>query len=138
MLPEGFKVGRVPADQLDLVISTSHVPRQVATLLLQPSVGLLNKEGKLAAWGYIGVDGSFATLYVMPEYRGNGLASYVAVELLGTLGAGGFTDLGYDGRSGFVLSDVHEGNLGSEGVMKSLGGKIMWESTYVHVDGDVF
>lgn len=31
-------------------------------------------------------------------------------------------------------ADVKEGNLGSEGVMRSLGGKRSWESSYFWVD----
>jgi len=138
LLPEGFTVGRVPSDQLDVVLSTSSIKRQASTLLILPSVGLLNHEGKLVAWGYIGIDGSFATLYALPEVRGRGLASYVAVELLSRLNRGEFSDIGFDGRSGYVHSDVYEGNKESEGVMKSLGGSIGWVTSYVRVDTDKF
>ncbi len=51
-------------------------------MLLLPNVGILSEAGKLVAWGYIGIDGSFATLYVLEEYRGKGLATSVAVELM--------------------------------------------------------
>ena len=105
-------------------------------MLILPNVGILNEAGKLIAWGYIGIDGSFATLYVLEEYRGKGLASYVAMELLGSLQNGKFVDLGYDGSSGWVHSDVKNGNTGSEGVMMSLGGKIGWVSSYTWVDSD--
>ncbi|KAF2666437.1 hypothetical protein BT63DRAFT_428203 [Microthyrium microscopicum] len=137
-LPEGYTVARVPEDQLDIVIATSSIPRQPSTLLLLPNVGLLDEQGVLVAWGYIGIDGSFATLYVLPKHRGKGLASRVAVELLGSLNRGDFKDLGYDGDSGFVHSDVYAGNMESEGVMKSLGGKVCWESSYLWIDSDKF
>ncbi len=88
------------------------------------------------AWGYIGIDGSFATLYVLPEYRGKGLAFHVAMELLGRLDQGKFKDIGFDGSSGCVHSDVKVGNKESEGVMKSLGGKVGWESSYVWIDSE--
>ena len=110
-------MARVPDEQLDLVISTSSIPRQAETLKQQPSVGLLDGEGKMVAWGYIGIDASFATLYVLPGHRGKGLAKCVAVELIGRLGRGEFADLGFDGRSGWVHSDVYEGNEGSERMM---------------------
>ena len=103
-------------------------------MLMLPSVGLLNNEGKLVAWSYIGIDGSFATLYVLPEFRGKGLASYVAVELLSRLNRGEFSDMGFDGRSGYVHSDVYDGNKESEGVMKSLRGSIGWITSYAHVN----
>lgn len=137
-LPPSFKVTRVPADQIDLVITTSSIPRQASTLLLQPSVGLLNETGQLVAWGYIGVDGSFATLYVIPEYRGRGLATSVAVELLARLCAGDFTDLGFDGSSGWAHADVYAGNKASESVMKMLGGKVGWTTKYLWIESDKF
>lgn len=131
-------MARVPEDQLDIVMATSSIPRQAATLLLLPSVGLLNEEGKLVAWGYIGIDGSFATLYVLPNHRGKGLASLVAVDLLGRLARGEFHDMGFDGSSGWTHSDVYVGNKESEGVMKSLGGHVGWESSYIWIDSDKF
>jgi GNAT superfamily N-acetyltransferase len=137
-LPKGYTVALVPEDQLDIVIATSTIPRQASTLLLLPSVGLLNEEGKLVAWGYIGIDGSFATLYVLPDQRGKGLASRVAVELLTRLDRGGFQDLGFDGSSGWVHADVKVGNKESEGVMKSLGGSVGWESSYMWIDSEKF
>lgn len=134
-LPAGFTVARVPKDQLDLVISTSTIPRQKATLLLQPNLGILNSSGALVAWGYVGIDGSIATLFVLEEYRGRGFAKYVAAEMVGRYGRGDFKDLGYDGRTGWVHSDVKRGNEGSEGVMKALGGEVRWEASYVWLDG---
>ncbi|KAE8444411.1 hypothetical protein EG329_000611 [Mollisiaceae sp. DMI_Dod_QoI] len=137
-LPEGFTVTRVPDDQLDIVISTSSIPRQPSTYMQLPSVGVLNTIGRLVAWGYIGIDGSFATLYVLPNFRGQGLSSIVARELLGCLGRGAFKDLGYDGKSGWVHADVYDGNAGSEAVMKSLEGSIAWKSSYVWIDSARF
>ena len=107
-------------------------------MLQLPNVGLLNQQGRLVAWAYVGIDGSFITLYVLPEYRGKGLATYVAVEMLVRLDRGEFADLGFDGSSGWVHSDVKQGNGGSEGVMMSLGGKVGWVSSYVWVDSEKF
>jgi hypothetical protein len=137
-LPPGFTIGRVPEDQLDIVLSTSTIVRQPSTMLMLPNVGILNETGKLIAWAYIGIDGGFITLYVLEEYRGKGLASSVAVELLASLDKGKFVDLGFDGSSGWVHSDVKKGNTGSEGVMMSLGGKIGWVSSYTWVDCEKF
>ncbi|PVH85442.1 hypothetical protein DL98DRAFT_451482 [Cadophora sp. DSE1049] len=137
-LPEGFSMARVPDEQLDIVISTSSIPRQAEMLKQQPSVGLLDSEGKMVAWGYVGIDVSFATLYVLPECRGKGLAKCVAAELVGRLGRGEFTDLGFDGRSGWVHSDVYDGNEGSERVMRSLGGRAESRSFYVWIDSEMF
>lgn len=137
-LPPGFTLSRVPEEQLDIVLSTSEIKRQPSTYLVLPSVGVLNESGKLVAWGYIGIDGSLATLYVLPEYRGRGLATRVAMELLGRLARGEYADLGYAGSSGWVHADVKMGNEGSEGVMRALGGEVWWVSSYLWVDGDRF
>ncbi|TVY92781.1 hypothetical protein LAWI1_G001055 [Lachnellula willkommii] len=137
-LPAGYSVSRVPEDQLDIVVSTSAVPREPSTLKGQANVGIMDSDGKLAAWGYLGIDGSLATLYVLPEHRGRGLATQVAVELLSRYERGGFADLGYAGRSGYVHSDVKVGNRESEGVMKSIGAEVRGTSSYLHVDSDRF
>ncbi|EDN91254.1 predicted protein [Sclerotinia sclerotiorum 1980 UF-70] len=80
----------------------------------------------MIAWAFIGIDGTFATLYVQPPYRGQGLASYIARLLVYRLGCGEFRDLGFTGESGWVHADVKEGNSGSEGVMRALEGKKGW------------
>lgn len=132
-LAPGFSIGTVPEAQLDMVLATSSIKRQPSTLLILPNVGILDAGGKLVAWGYIGIDSSFATLYVVPDHRGKGLASVVARELLGKLARGGFAHMGYAGASGWVHADVARGNGGSEGVMRAVGGTTAWESEYVHV-----
>ena len=99
---------------------------------------MLDESGKLVAWGFIGIDGGFATLYVRPEYRGRGLATCVARELLGRLARREYADLGYAGLSGWVHADVKMGNEGSEGVMRALGGEVGWVTNYVWVDEDRF
>ena len=137
-LPAGFTVDRVPEEQLNVVLETSSIPRQPETMLALPNIGLLNEEGRLVAWGYIGIDGSFATLYVLPEYRGRGFATFVAGELLGRLNRGVFRDLGFEGESGWAHADVKEGNSGSEGVMRSLGGTVEWVGSYMRVDSGKF
>lgn len=137
-LPEGYTITRVPDDQLDIVISTSSIPRQPSTYKLLPSVGVLDAHGTLIAWGYVGIDSSFATLYVLPDFRRKGLSSIIGRELLTRLNRGDFSDMGYDGKSGWVHADVYEGNGGSEAVMRSLGGHIAWKSNYVWIDSDKF
>lgn len=137
-LPEGYSIGRVPADQIDAVISTSSIPRQKSTYLGLPSVGMLNAEGLLVAWGYIGPDSSFATLFVQPDFRGMGLAKTVAVELFSQLHAGSFADLGFDGSSGWAHANVHDGNTASEAVMKAVGGKNIYTTSYVWIDSEKF
>lgn len=137
-LPDGFSVTRVPEDQLDIVLSTSSIPRQRETMLTLPNIAILNAQGRLAAWAYIGIDGTLATLYVLEEYRGLGLASFVAKEMLGRLGRGDFADLGFKGASGWCHSDVYEGNKGSEAVMRAIGASVKAVSSYFWVDSERF
>ncbi|TGO37504.1 hypothetical protein BHYA_0095g00020 [Botrytis hyacinthi] len=132
--PSSLTPSRVPAPHLNIVISTSTIPREPSTLLAQPSLCLLTPECEMVAWAFIGIDGTLATLYVLPSHRGLGIATYVARELIRRFGLGDFADLGFNGSSGFVHSDVKEGNAGSEGVMRVLGGKRSWESSYLWVD----
>ncbi|KAL5351974.1 hypothetical protein ACLOAV_003837 [Pseudogymnoascus australis] len=128
-LPEGFNIAPVPSEQLGLVIATSGIPREAETLRGLPSVAILNDGGEMIAWAFVDVDGSLATLFVIPEQRGKGLAKAVAGGLLGRLGKGEFRGIsggrhgavnGDDGLlpfgqgSGWVHSEVKEGNNRSE------------------------
>ncbi|KAF7957873.1 hypothetical protein EAE96_003441 [Botrytis aclada] len=133
-LPSSLTTSRVPASHINLVLSTSSISREPSTLLAQPSLCLLTPASEMVAWAFIGIDGTLATLYVLPSHRGLGLATYVARELLRRFGMGEFADLGFNASSGFVHSDVKDGNAGSEGVMRALGGKRSWESSYMWVD----
>jgi hypothetical protein len=54
-LPEGFSFARVPEEQLDTVLSTSIIKRNPDTMLQLPNLGLLDQNGRLTAWGYIGM-----------------------------------------------------------------------------------
>lgn len=136
-LPQGFTFARVSEDQLDPVLATSTIPRQASTMLMLPNVGILH-QGRLVAWAYIGIDGALITLHVLPEYRGRGLAIMVAAKLLEDLAGGDFKEMGFDGSSGWVHADVEAGNVASEKVMMSLGGKVRWVSSYTWIDSEKF
>lgn len=138
--PSGWTIARVPEDKLEIVIANSSIKRQKTTLMAIPSVCLLDERGEMAAWAFIGLDGSLCTLHVLEDYRGRGLAKLVARELLeryrkgeyfGTLGLGG------ENASGWVHAEVGEGNVGSEGVMKSLGATKKWRTGYFGLDIDM-
>lgn len=137
-LPDNYSIGRVPASQIDIVISTSSIPRQASTYLQLPSVGVLNPEGLLVAWGFTGPDGSFATLFVLPKYRGLGLAKIVTVKLLGYLHAGEYKDLGFNRSTGWAHSNVYKGNEASEAVMKSVNGRCVAKTSYIWIDSEKF
>ena len=138
-LPTGFSiVSPVPEDKMDVVLGTATIPRQLPTMLMLPSIGVLDEQGTLAAWSYIGIDGGIITLHVLPDYRQRGMATLVAVELLERLARGSFATMGFDESSGWVHADVKAGNSASEGVMRSLAGEIGWESSYVWIDSAKF
>lgn len=106
----------------------------------------------MVAWAFVDVDGSLATLFVVPEQRGKGLAKAVAGDLLGKLSRGEFRGIsggrngavnGDDGLlpfgqgSGWVHSEVKEGNSRSEKVVEGLGGKRCGMSRYVFIASDL-
>lgn len=150
-LPEGFKVAPVPVAQLGLVIANSGIPREAETLRGLPSVAILHDSGEMVAWAFVDVDGSLATLFVVPEQRGKGLAKAVAGGLLGKLSKGEFREIsgktgpvnGHHGLlpfgqgSGWVHSEVKEGNSRSENVVEGLGGKRCGMSRYVFIASDL-
>jgi GNAT superfamily N-acetyltransferase len=132
----GFEVARVPEQDIGKVIETSSIPRQAETLARQANICLISPEKEMVAWAYLGVCGSLATLYVIPEYRGRGLAKTVARVLLKRVREGGYRDLGVEARE-WVHAEVGEGNAGSEGVMRSLGAEVGWWSAYARLNGEM-
>jgi GNAT superfamily N-acetyltransferase len=145
-LPEGFRISSVPVEQLDIVISTSGIPRLRETLMALPSRGILDAEGRLVAWAFVDNDGSLATLYVLPEHRGEGFATVVAASLLDALRDGVFNEgFGIEGKaslpfgqaSGWIHTEIKVGNVASENVVKRLGAQLKGQSRYIFVDGDL-
>ncbi|KFY24580.1 hypothetical protein V493_05164 [Pseudogymnoascus sp. VKM F-4281 (FW-2241)] len=151
-LPEGFKIAPVPREQLGLVIATSSIPREAETLGGLPSVAVLDEGGEMVAWAFVDVDGSLATLFVVPGQRGKGLAKAAAGGLLGKLCRGEFRGMcgrwsgavdGGDGMlpfgqgSAWIHSEVREGNSRSEKVVEGLGGRRCGMSRYVFIASDL-
>lgn len=57
-LPQSFTISRIPPEHIDLVVSTSSIPREPSTLLAQPSLCLLTPSSEMVAWAFIGIDGT--------------------------------------------------------------------------------
>lgn len=133
-LPNAYTVARVPEDQLDIVLSTSSIPRQRSTMLALPNVGLLDASGKLVSWAYVGIGGGLATLHTIPEHRGKGLAVATARHLLSALSRGDFSEMGFDGATGWAHADVADYNNASLGVLQRLGGRRIGTSHYIGLD----
>jgi GNAT superfamily N-acetyltransferase len=138
-LPEGYELGTVPADQIDLVLASSKVKRQPDTYLALPNVAvfmssLQNTEKTLVAWAYLSIDKSLGTLYVLPEHRGRGLAKMAAAKILRDL---------YEGVAGpekaqsdWCCAQVSSDNAESQGVCRSLGARLTGRITFMTIDLD--
>lgn len=131
-LPEGLRWGDVKECDLPLVQSRTSIPRATRTLMSLKSQGVYEEGGGNAvAWTFLGLDGSLTTLHTEAEWRGKGIAKAVAARLIGECAPG----LAVDERgTAWCHADVYVGNVQSENVCKSLGGRAMWEHYWVRVD----
>ncbi|KAK3933528.1 hypothetical protein QBC46DRAFT_301094 [Diplogelasinospora grovesii] len=112
---------------MTLVRSRTSIQRQEATLLLLPSTCVRKGDGVPIAWAFLGLDGTLMTLHVEEPYRGKGLAKALACKIMRDHTA----DYGEDG---WGLTDVFEFNRQSQGVCKSIGGKLSWTCSWAVVD----
>lgn len=153
-LPDGLRyVSPVPESQLDLVISTSSIPRQKATLMSLPSSCIVDGDGNAVAWVWCGLDGSLATLFVVEAWRSRGLAKAVSADLLHKIRDGyAFSNLEeyfvagswererdefrmpFGKGSGYMFAEIKIGNTPSEKTMEWLGGTKWGMSRYVFID----
>ncbi|CRG88361.1 hypothetical protein PISL3812_05391 [Talaromyces islandicus] len=139
-LPDGYELGTVPPDQIDLVTGTSKVKRQASTLLENPNAAVMfsdeNHSRRVVAWAYLSIDKSLTTLYVLPEHRGKGLAKIVAGSLMRDL---------YDGvvgperaQSDWCIAQVASDNAESQAVCKSLGARLHGKTVSLGIDLNSF
>lgn len=140
-LLEGYELATVPADQIDLVLSTSKIKRQPGTYLALPNAAVLvcspqRTEKRLVAWAYLSIDKSLGTLYVLPEHRGKGLAKMAAAKVLRDLcdGVAGPENAQCD----WCFAEVASDNAASQGVCRSLGARLHGRTTYMGIDLDRF
>ncbi|KAK6205829.1 Uroporphyrinogen decarboxylase in heme biosynthesis [Pestalotiopsis sp. IQ-011] len=112
-----------------LVISRTKIPRQERTLLSLPSTAIKLGDGTPVAWAFLSCDGSLASLHCEEPYRGRGFAKAVAVKLMQD-------HLGDFGDDGYCAADVAPDNAQSQGVCRSLGGKVAWTVTWNRIDLD--
>ncbi|KAI4600282.1 hypothetical protein KJ359_001387 [Pestalotiopsis sp. 9143b] len=93
------------------------------TLLSLPSTAIKLGDGTPVAWAFLSCDGSLASLHCEEPYRGRGFAKAVAVKLMQD-------HLGDFGDDGYCAADVAPENAQSQGVCRSLGGKVAWTVTW--------
>lgn len=131
-LPEGLRWGEMREQDLPLVQARTNIPRATRTLMSLKSKGVFEEAtDEAVAWTFLGLDGSLTTLHTEPELRGKGIAKTVATRIIGECAPGLAVD---DDGNAWSHADVYVGNVQSESVCKSLGGKAMWEHYWVRID----
>lgn len=131
-LPQGLRWGAMRERDLPTVQARTNIPRATRTLMSLQSQGVFEEASDRAvAWTFLGLDGSLTTLHTEPEWRGKGIAKAVAARLIGQSAPG----LAVDGHgTAWSHADVYVGNVQSESVCKSLGGKATWQHFWVRID----
>ncbi|CAG8323359.1 unnamed protein product [Penicillium salamii] len=132
---------------LDLVQSRTSIPRSRAQLSTMPGVAVYrdsepvdnDADEQPIAWGFLGMDGSLATLHVEPEHRGRGLALPLSKAIMcrgmapdGLFGPRNFEfDSQTQDRVGaWAHSDVSGVNAASRRVMEKIGGQVLTTVTW--------
>ncbi|KAI1486226.1 hypothetical protein F5X96DRAFT_682182 [Biscogniauxia mediterranea] len=126
----GWRWDGVRREDIPLVLSRTHIPRKERTVKLLPSTAIYLDDGTPIAWSFLGPDSSLSSLHCEKQYRGKGLAKAVAVKLLRD-------HLKDYGDEEYGWADVAPDNLQSQGVCKSLGGKIGWQVSWSRIDLDL-
>ncbi|CAO2656694.1 Nn.00g054970.m01.CDS01 [Neocucurbitaria sp. VM-36] len=132
-LPEGLRWGELRERDIDVVKARTSIPRSTRTLLSLNRVGVFEEETDTpVAWTFLGLDGSLTTLHTEEEYRGKGIAKAVAAKIFRQYAPGLAVD--EVGNTAWSHADVYVGNMQSESVCRSLGGKAMWRCYWVRID----
>ncbi|OJD28086.1 hypothetical protein ACJ73_00513 [Blastomyces percursus] len=144
-LPQGYRFhdlkrrSGVQAQQLDLVLSRTDIPRSKKILQQNPSVAVYydggaddtcsscpgvtaNRDPGCAlgempvAWAFLGLDGSLCTLHVEEGHRRHGLARVIGREVMKlAMGEkGGVFTAGFGSRSGFDRGEIGEIGKGED------------------------
>ena len=131
-LPAGTRWGEVRERDLEAVRGRTSIPRSTKTLMSLKSLAVFDEKTDVAvAWTFLGQDGSLTTLHTEEGWRGKGIAKTLTAKLFRTYSPGLAVD-----EQGIAWShaDVYEGNIQSESVCRSLGGKAMWKCFWVVID----
>lgn len=143
VLPQCYRYGEqgLLPQHVELVRSRTHIPREPQTLLSMPSVVVYHDSEETqkengsspVAWGFLGLDGSLATLHVEPEHRGKGLAVLLSREIMRRGMAS--SKYGTPGPLAYTHADVALGNTASRRVMEKVGGQEWrWSITWAVVE----
>lgn len=131
-IPTGLRWGVIRSEDIPLVKARTSIPRSTRTLLSLQSVGVFEEATNSAiGWAFLGLDGSLTTLHTEENYRGKGIAKAVASKIMSQRAPG--LAVSPDGNA-WSHADVYLGNVQSESVCRSLGGKAMWKCFWVRID----
>lgn len=131
-LPQGLLWGEMRAEDIAVVQARTAIPRATRTLLSMKSVRVFEQAtGRAVAWTFLGLDGSLTTLHTEPEYRGRGVAKAVAAKIFREHAPGLAVD---EKGNAWAHADVYAGNVQSESVCRSLGGKASAKIFWVRID----
>ena len=131
-LPQGLRWGEMRERDLPTVQARTSIPRATRTLLSLKSKGVFEEAtDRAVAWTFLGLDGSLTTLHTEPEWRGKGIAKAVAARIIRECAPGLAVD---EQGTAWSHADVYVGNVQSESVCRSLGGRAMWEHYWVRID----
>jgi hypothetical protein len=131
-LPEELRWGEMREQDIPIVQAATAIPRAARTLLSLKSVGVFERAtDKAVAWTFMGLDGSLTALHTEPQYRGRGIAKAVAAKIFREHAPGLAVD--EDGNA-WAHGDVYVGNVQSESVCRSLGGKPAMQIFWVRID----
>jgi hypothetical protein len=142
-LPQGYELGKVSANEIELVTGTSKVKRQPATLLENHNAAILytnpdnTARKELVAWAYLSIDQSLTTLYVLPSHRGKGLAKIVAGSVIRDL-CDGLVGGEKKIHSDWCFAQVAADNAESQGVCRSLGARFHKRTVTLGFDLDAW
>lgn len=132
-LPEGLQWGDIRERDFNVVKARTSIPRATRTLRSLNSVCVFEEAtGTPVAWTFLGLDGSLTTLHTEEKYRGKGIAKAVAARIFRQYAPGLAVDQAE--HNAWSHADVYVGNVQSENVCRSLGGKAMWKCYWVRID----
>ncbi|XP_014556357.1 hypothetical protein COCVIDRAFT_38045 [Bipolaris victoriae FI3] len=131
-LPAGLRWGEMRKQDIEIVQARTSIPRTRSTLMSLRSVGVFEEKTDMpVAWTFLGLDGSLVTLHTEEAYRGKGIAKAVATRLFKKHAQGLAVD---DNGDSWSHADVYTGNIQSESVCRSLGGKALWKCFWLRID----
>ncbi|KAF2806878.1 uncharacterized protein BDZ99DRAFT_448475 [Mytilinidion resinicola] len=132
-LLDGLRWGEVRPQDIEIVQAGTAIPRAAVTLLQLKSLAVFPSDSdKPIAWAFLGHDGSLSSLHVKPEFRGRGIAKSLASKLFRDNVSSTAED--EEKQDDWAHADVYEGNVQSESVCKSLGGRPWWTVYWMRLD----